>query len=109
MTSKKYYCNRCKKTHYSSGKIFYKHLKSSNSPRIKKIEAFKKHKGLKVEMIQGGSYVPVILTGGRKPNYIEVKGIGWVHQSRIFMGGSKKHKTAKKYKLKKGEKGFWEI
>ena len=35
MKSKKYYCNQCNKNHYSSGKIFYKHLKSSNSPRNK--------------------------------------------------------------------------
>ena len=62
-----------------------------------------------VEMQQGSSYVPVILTGGRKPNYIEIEGIGWVHQSKIFMGGKKITKDPPRYELKKGEKGFWEM
>lgn len=53
MTSKSYFCNKCKRTHYSSGKIFYKHLKSSNSPRKKKIRIeknnYNKNIGLKIE------------------------------------------------------------
>lgn len=60
-------------------------------------------------MLYGSSYVPVILTGNRKLNYIEVQGYGWIHQSKIFLLGGKPKPTPKRYELKAGEKGFWEI
>ena len=90
MTSKKYFCNKCKKTHYSSGKIFYKHLKSSNSPRKNKLA------GTKVQMQVGQGFYTVTLTGKKKPDYYEVEGAtgkGWVHASLIHFPTKKKQKN----------------
>lgn len=108
----KYYCNKCKSYHFYDSKkgIEHKLQKRKLEDVFKsKIEEFKeKFTGAKVEMQMRGSYRIVTLTGKMKRNYVEVEGKGWVHRSLIFFPG-KAYKQPKRYELKEGEKGFWEI
>ena len=109
----KYYCNKCKGNHYYDSNLGQIHLTQKRTSKQyiedKAKEFEKKNKGRKVEMLRGSSYRMVILTGKRKPNYMEVKDVGWVHQSKIFFPGGKLQKKKKRYELKSNEKGFWEI
>ena len=111
----RYYCSKCKRDHFYDSNIGKLHLTQKRTQKQyiedKAKEFEKKHKGSKVEMLIGSSWQIVALTGKRKPNYIEVKDKGWVHQSKIFFPGiGTKYKLPKeKYKLKTKEKGFWEM
>ena len=109
----KYYCKKCKSYHYPDSVKGKEHSKNRMSDKQLSEEHKKewrnKFRGYKAKMLFNDGWIPITLTGNRKPWYIEVKGKGWIHQSLIDLGGSSKYVLQKKrYELKPNEKGFWE-